>query len=139
MALRYTSPNLQVVAGGTIRPSRIVKISTAADNTVLESAAATSPNIGIAQQGTRRAPGTGDDDGNAALVDEQLGIYGPGSGLAPCQAGGTVVAGDAITSDGSALGIATTTEGNVVVGWSLEAAVTADIFAVLTQPCFYAS
>mgnify|MGYP003348383907 CR=1 FL=1 len=40
--MRYMEPNLQVQAGGNIRPIRIVKISTAADNTVLESASNTS-------------------------------------------------------------------------------------------------
>lgn len=132
--MRYMEPNLQVVAGGTIRPSRVVKLSTAADNTVLESAAATSVNIGVAQQGTRRAPGTGDDDGNAALVDEQLGVYSCGSGQAPIQLGGTVTRADAVTSDGSGLGVATTTDGDVIVGWAMQSGVTADIVCFLCQP-----
>jgi hypothetical protein len=130
------SPNLQCVAGGTIRPSRVVKISTAADNTVLESASATSANIGIAQESTRRAPGTGDDDSNAALVNENIMVYSVGSGLAPGRLGGTVTRGDVVTSDGSGLLITTTTDADVMVGWAFQSGVTGDIVAILVQPGF---
>jgi hypothetical protein len=132
-------PNLQVTSGGNINPSRIVKISTAADNTVLISASATSPNIGVAQQGTRRAPGTGDDDGYAAIATENIGIYSAGSGSAPVEVGGTVTRGDFLTSDSAGKAIATTTEGDVGIGWGLQSGVAADILNFLCQPCFYSS
>ncbi len=129
----FSPPNLQVIAGGNIRPSRVVKISTAADDTVLESAAATSANIGIAQKGTRRAPGTGDDDGFAAVAGENLQVYGP-SCVAPGQLGGTVASGDKVTSDGSGLLITTTSAGDVALGWALEGGVTGDIVRILVHP-----
>lgn len=130
----YLEPNLQVVAGGNIHPSRVVKLSTAADNTVLESAASTSANIGIAQQGSRRAPGTGDDDGYCAIATENVGVYGPGSGQAPGQLGGTVTRADTVTSDGSGQIITTTSDADVIIGWAMESGVSGDIVTILVQP-----
>lgn len=137
--MAYQDPNLQVTAGGNIRPSRVVKISTVADNQVLESAGATTPNIGIAQMGTRRAPGTGDDDGYAAISGENVGVYGPGAGASPGQLGGTVTRGDAVTSDSNGLLVTTTTEGDCIVGWALQSGVTADLISILVQPCYMAT
>ena len=135
----FMQPNLQLTSGGNINPSRIVKVSTAADNTVLISAAATSPNIGVSQMGSRRAPGTGDDDGYAAIAGENIGVYGPGSGLSPVELGGTVTRGDFLTADSAGRAIATTTEGDVGIGWALQSGVVYDIGQYLSNPCFYAS
>lgn len=138
MASGFSPPGFQFVAGGNITPSRIVKISTAADNTVLISASATSPNIGIAQQGTRRAPGTGDDDGYAAIAGENIQVFS-GSCMAPVEIGGTVTRGDALTSDSAGRAIATTTEGDVIIGWATESGVVYDLIQVFCHPCYYAS
>lgn len=135
----YMEPNLQVVAGGNIRPSRIVKISTAADNTVLEGTSATTRNIGVAQQGTRNPPGLASDDGFAAIAGENIGVYGPGSGMVPVQLGGTVAAGDALTADSNGLAIATTTEGDQIIGFSFQAGVANDIVSLVMCVGLYAS
>lgn len=137
--MAYMSPNLQVTSGGNIRPSRVVKISTAADNTVLESASATSANIGLAQQGTRRAPGTGDDDGYAAIANENIGVFGPGSGLAPGALGGTVTRGDVVTSDANGLLVTTTTEGDCMIGWAFQSGVSGDVVEILVNPGYLAT
>lgn len=136
---RYLEPGLQMVAGGNIPPSRIVKLSTAADNTVLVSAGATTVNIGVSQQGSRRPPGTGDDDGYAAIAGENIGIYGPGSGVALVEIGGTVTRGDALTSDSNGRAITTTTEGDVIVGWSVQSGVIYDLIDFIVQPCYLAT
>jgi len=129
---------MQVQAGGNVPPSRIVKLSTTADNTVLVSASATSPNIGVSQKGTRRAPGTGDDDGYAAIAGENLQVYGP-SCVAPVEYGGTVAAGDALTSDSAGRAIATTTEGDSCIGWALQAGTVNIIGSVIVHPFYFAS
>ena len=130
----YAQPNLQLKAGGNIPPSHIVKLSTAADNTVLVSAAATSVNIGVAQGGTRRAPGTGDDDGYAAIAGENVAVFGPGSGQALVDLGGTVTRGDAVTSDGNGRGVSTTTDGDIIIGWAMQSGVSRDLVTVLINP-----
>lgn len=45
-------------------------------------------------------------------------------------AGGSVSIGDYVTTDGSGHAVATTTDGNIVIGRALEAADTSDIFEV---------
>lgn len=134
----YAPPGLQMIAGGNIPPSRIVKISTAADSTVLVSASATSPNFGVSQIGTRRAPGTGDDDGYAAIAGENIGVYSAAC-VCPVEAGGTITSGAALTADSNGRAITTTTEGDFIIGWALESGTTYDLVKVLVQPCYYAS
>ena len=53
------------------------------------------------------------------------------TGVCRVMAGGDIVAGDAITCDGDAHGIATTTAGDKVVGRALSAAVSGQIFFML--------
>jgi len=129
-------PNLQLKANGNITPSRIVKLVSGTDNGVTISAAATSVNIGVAQKGTRRAPGTGDDDGFAAIAGENVGVYSAGSGTAVVEAGGTVAVGDALTSDANGRAIATTTDGDFIIGWALQAGTANDLIDFLCQPCY---
>ena len=136
---RYLEPNLTLKATGNVTPSRIVKLVSGTDHGVTISASATSPNIGVAQMGTRRAPGTADDDGYAAIAGENVGVYSAGSGMSPVEIGGTVAVGDALTANSSGQAIATTTEGDFIIGWALEAGTTADIIEYLAQPCYYAS
>lgn len=135
--MSFGAPPLQMIAGGTITPASIVKISSAAPNTVLLAASnATSPNIGISQQGTRRAPGTGDDDGNAAIAGDNLMIFGPGS-VAMVQLAGTSTQGDVVTSDASGHAQTTTTTGDYCVGFLLESGVAGDLVQILVQPFVY--
>jgi hypothetical protein len=131
--MQYAPPNIQGTAGGSIVPSRIVCSSTTADNTFLQSALSTSPNFGVAQQGTRRAPGTGDDDGNAAIAGETIQIYGPGC-VAPVEASGAITQGDFVTADINGRAITTTSAGDTVVGMALQAATAlGDIIAILVM------
>ncbi len=66
------------VAGGTIAPKRFVKMSTSADNTVLQ-ATANDRCDGVSQQGQRDAPGlTGSDAVVAAAAGDQIDTYTPG-------------------------------------------------------------
>ena len=86
-------------AGGNIGPSKFVKLSTAADNKVLQAGAGEMP-IGVSQRGTRNAPYSSLDDGYAAISGENLQVHGPGE-LAVVECGGTVTAGTSVKSDGS--------------------------------------
>ncbi len=133
--MHFMEPNLQMVAGESIPPSRIVKVSAAADNTVLLNVATTTFGIGISQKGSRRAPGTGDDDGNAAIAGENIGIYAIGSGVAPIQLSGTSTSGDYITSDGSTgKGATSVTDANCIVGILLQSGIADQIVAILVNP-----
>ena len=70
----YGEPE-QWSAGGTIAPSRFVKVSTAADHKILQSDAAAS-SYGISQVGQRDAPGlTGSDVLVAANAGDDIQIY----------------------------------------------------------------
>ncbi len=70
----YWQPE-QWVAGGTIGPSRFVKVSTAADHTVLQSTA-NDVSYGISQVGTKSPPGvSGSNDAIAAIAGDQIQIY----------------------------------------------------------------
>jgi Uncharacterized conserved protein (DUF2190) len=117
----YSSPSLQGTAGGSIVMNRVVCVSTVADNQFLQSAAASSANIGLAQGGSRRAPGTGDDDGNAAIAGETVQIWGPGS-IGIGEASGAITAGDRVTADSNGRLVTTTNAGDRCVGIALEAA-----------------
>lgn len=90
---------IPMIAGGTIGPSRFVKLSTTADNTVLV-AGSNDPIFGISQKGTRTAPYPGLQDNNAALTGEDIMIYQVGE-TAVIELGGTVAAGDYLESGGS--------------------------------------
>lgn len=139
MATRHMEPGLQLKATGNIPPNRIVKLVAGTDHGCTVSASATSPNIGTSQQGTRRAPGTGDDDGYAAIAGETIGVYGPGSGCPRVELGGTVAVGDWLTADSNGAAITTTTEGNSCIGWALEAGVAGDLIEYVSQPCTLAT
>lgn len=52
------------------------------------------------------------------------------SGTSKVKAGGSIAIGDWVTTDSSGLAVATTTDGNIVIGRALEAADANDIFEV---------
>lgn len=119
--MSYGAPGFQAVAGGNIAPSRIVKVSTAADNTWLQSTSNTDANEGVSAIGTRRAPGTGDDDGFDAIAPEGIMVFGVGS-ICTVEAGAAFTAGALLTADTNGRAIATTTTGDSVIGRALQAA-----------------
>ena len=96
----------------------IIKISTTNDKQVVLAAAGTDPIIGVLEN----KPASG----KAAAI--QIG------GTAKVIAGGTVTAGDLITSDSAGKGITTVTDKNTILGRALESAVVNDIFEVLLSP-----
>jgi hypothetical protein len=51
--------------------------------------------------------------------------------------GGTVAIGDAVTSDGSSAGIATTTAGNQILGYAVQAGVSGNIIEVMPSTAKY--
>lgn len=99
------------VANGNIAPSRFVKQDTTAEGKCLQSGAG-DPCFGISQQGTRRPPLEGWDDGFAAIAGENIHVFTEHD----CDfcylqigSGGSTV-GDYLKSDASGNGITTTTE-----------------------------
>ena len=120
-----TPPTL--VAGGTIRTSRFVKLSSAADNTALE-ADANEEAIGVSYEGSNYPP-LSDlvSTDNAAVEGQEFRVYGPGD---VCQ----IVAGDAVTrgqklkSDADGRGVPIATSGTTLQrygGFALESAAAA--------------
>ncbi len=103
-----SSPSFTKVASGNITPSSFVKLTTTAVGKVTL-AGAGEKIFGISQEGSRRTPYGGLDDGYAAIAGENVRIYGPGDGLCMLQLGGTVTIGDRLKSDASGFGVVTTT------------------------------
>src|SRR5262245_9360088 len=127
-------------AGGNIKPKRIVRLTNAADNTVVQASAATAMMYGVSGQGTRYTEITGLslNDGFHAIVGENVKVFGAGE-VAPLKAGATVVRGDRITSDSDGRGIPTTTDGHYVIGEALQSAATNEDFEVRILPSQRAS
>ncbi len=70
----YWQPE-QWVAGGTIAPSRFVKVSTSADHTILQ-CVANDVAYGISQVGTKSPPGvSGSNDAIAATANDNVQVY----------------------------------------------------------------
>jgi len=85
-----------LIAGGTIRPYRFVKCSTAADDTGLEAAEITTPILGVADGSTRRF-----DSANHAEVVGGVGdpITLQGGDVVLVEAGGNITRGAMVQSD----------------------------------------
>lgn len=97
------------VANGNITPSRFVKLDTTVDGKVLQ-AGAGDMIFGVAQEGTRLAPLSGWDDGYAAKAGENIRVYAaPEDKDCFLEIAGTTSVGDKLKSDGSGLGVVTTT------------------------------
>lgn len=87
-------------AGGTIAPCRFIKQSTAANNTVLQSAGATTPIVGVSAEGTELTPLAG-AAANAATVGNPC-KYNPIGSCPLIEVGsGGITAGANVISDGS--------------------------------------
>jgi hypothetical protein len=92
------------LASAAIYPSRFV-YHTAGSRGYCEQATASTPIIGVSQEGTQEAPGTAADSGYAATAGRQVKVYGPGK-VALLKCGGTVSAGNRLTADASGQGVA---------------------------------
>lgn len=96
------------VANGNVTPMHLVKYdTTVTTGRVIECSATTDFPMGIAQQGSRRIPGSslGLDDGYCAISGEEFKVFLPGSTDVPVVLGGTAVAGDLVgpNTDGTAI------------------------------------
>lgn len=121
-----------VIAGGTIRKARFVKLSTAADNTVLE-ADAGEQVYGIGQEGSQDAPTDGASV-NAAEAGDQIEVHTIGE-YCLVEAGATFTAGVQLMSnaDGEAI---TATAGNFSGAVSLQAGADGELVSVQVQPSY---
>jgi hypothetical protein len=130
------------IAGGQIRPSRFVKISTAADHTLLE-ADANEMAVGISAPGTRDAPLDG-ASGDIASTGDQF-EYSPEGTVCLLEIGtGGVTRGAEIKSDADGKGVLALTSGTTnqwVGAIALESAVETEFARVLVKvyPHIYAS
>ena len=122
-----STPNL--VAGGTIRPYRLVKCSTAADNTGLE-ADANERCIGVAGGDTKQF-----DSANHAESGDGITLQ-PGA-VVLVEAGGSITRGAQVKSDGDGKCVTLATSGTTVqeaAGICLESAASGTIVRILWQP-----
>lgn len=126
------TPGLQ--AGGTIRPFRAVKLSTAADWTGLE-ADANEAVIGITD-GNTRGPVTDVDATPAAAIDgDQISLQS--GALLEIEYGGDVVRGDNLKSDADGKAVAAATTGTTVqniFAKAVESGASGTIGKVIWQP-----
>ena len=126
--------NYNVVAGGTISPRTLLKLSTSADNKVV-AATANAKIIGVAPDFTRTAPGfLGSDDTVAFNSGDPVNLPDIGE-IVPVLAGGTITRDLYIESDGSGAGISSVTSGQRnVAGRSLTACASGEVFYMLFNP-----
>lgn len=107
------------IAGGNIAPSRFVKPSTTANQTVVQ-AGAGDIVCGISQKGTHNVPGTiggvAVDDGYAAVAGMSVGVFDQSDTargqFIDLELGGTVTAGDYLKSDVNGKGVTATADGD---------------------------
>lgn len=117
------------IAAGNITPSSFLIQTTSADHKVQLAAAATSPIVGISGPGTRNPPYSSLDDGYHAIAGENVQVLRPPLKEAQLRLGGTVTAGDLLTSDASGFGITATT-GQYVGARAVEAGVSGQLVTV---------
>jgi hypothetical protein len=124
------------VANGTIRPSRFVKLDTTAPGKVLE-CDADEKMYGISQSGTRRAPHDDTDDGNAAIVGENIQVF-EADDVCWLEAGGTIAIDDRLESDNDGKGTTTTTDNEWVGAIALQSGVSGQLIKVkVIEPARY--
>lgn len=118
------------VAGGNLTPVSFLVRSTTEDNKYLLASGTSAPIAGISGIGTRRPPGDFfNDDGYIAIAGENFPLFAPPTKEAALRLGGTVAAGDALTSDGSGFGV-TATSNNQIGAYALQAGVSGQIITV---------
>jgi hypothetical protein len=105
----YGFEPIPAVAGGTIRPSRFVKASTAADNAILE-ADANEMIVGACAEHTRDAP-IEDASGNAAVSGDSVTYYPEGNRCLITVGSGGVTRGAEVKSDADGQAVLAATTG----------------------------
>lgn len=121
--------NPSFFASGNIYPSRFVEVANAFR--VRMPLAANAKVFGISQAGVRLAPGTSLDDGYAAINDEGVTVWGPGS-VCWLDIAGTVAAGANIANDSDGKGV-TATSGQNVGAQALQGGVSGDKIRVFVK------
>jgi|19_taG_2_1085344.scaffolds.fasta_scaffold20569_2 hypothetical protein len=120
-------PNLE--AGGDIRPYRIIKVSTAADNQCLESDA-NELSIGVVAGSTRQF-----DSANHAEDGDHVTLQ-MGS-IVNVECGGSITRGNSIESDADGKAVAETASGTLnrhTCGIALESGASGEIIRMLWRP-----
>ncbi len=118
-------------AAGNITPCSFLVRNTSTDAQYILASGTSAPIAGISGPGTRRPPGDYfNDDGYIAISGENFRLYQPPEKEAPLRLGGTVAAGDLLTSDGSGFGITTTTTAQQVGARALMAGVSGQVISV---------
>ncbi len=118
-------------AAGNITPLSFLVQNTSTDNQYILASGTSAPIVGISGRGTRRPPGDFfNDDGYIAISGENFQIFRPPMKEAELRLGGTVAAGDLLTSDGSGFGITTTTTAQQVGARAIQAGVSGQIITV---------
>ncbi len=117
-------------AAGNVTPSSFVVRNAGTDNQYILATGTSTPIAGISGIGTRYPPYAALDDGNIAIAGENFRVFQPPEKEAALQLGGTVAAGDLLTSDGSGHGITTTTTAQQVGARALMAGVSGQIITV---------
>lgn len=116
--------NGSFIAGGDIRPCRIVKMDTTASEPFqVKEADANEFGIGVSQEGTRLAPGVSGSTANAGEDTYQVRVFGPGEQPLLELGSGGITQGDLIKSDADGKGVAVATTGTTIqnyIGWALE-------------------
>ncbi len=122
-------------AAGNITAFSFLVRNTSTDAQFILASGTSAPIAGISGIGSRRPPGDYfNDDGYTAISGETFTVHMPPEKEAALRLGGTVAAGDLLTSDGSGFGITTTTTAQQIGARALEAGVSGNIITV--QPMF---
>ena len=99
--------NPRYISGGTIQPSRIVKMDVTKPFTVLQADAANTPLVGVSQEGSMDPPGVVGSATDAARADKTLRVHGPGEECL-LEYGAAVATGDFLKPDAVGRGIPVT-------------------------------
>lgn len=118
-------------AAGNVTPSSFLVLNTSTDNQFVLASGNSVPIFGISQPGQRNPPYSTLPDTYCAISGENFHIYQPGKDLeAPLRLGGTVAAGDLLTSDASGFGVTTTTTAHQIGARAMQAGVSGQIITV---------
>lgn len=135
MASNSLIPGPAFVAGGTIAPFTVVKLSTTARQVLQTNNTADAP-FGLAQEGQKGPPGvTGSDTVVAALVGDQIQVVGPGN-VGKGKLGATVAAGDRVKNDanGAVITVPAGAGNYNVLGFALEGGAVNELIDIYVLP-----
>lgn len=126
-----------MVAGATIAPKRLLKLSTSAEFTLIHNAAATTACIAVSGEGQKVAPGLPGADSavHAEAGDQLLDILGPGNVVKLVAGSGGVTKGANVESDSVGLGVIPSGAGeHCIAGQALTAAAEGEDFYLFFIP-----